>query len=67
MIISDLNYLETVSEPTEIVGGGFKIKFNIAEVYQYSEATAVAINFGKKGSATAYNYVTQKVSIDQRN
>ncbi len=67
MVISDLNYLEPVSESPSIVGGGFKLKFNIAEVYQYSEATAVAINFGKKGSATAYNYVTQSVSIDQRN
>ncbi|KAM3101571.1 hypothetical protein ACKFKF_07460 [Phormidesmis sp. 146-12] len=68
MNISDLNYLESVSNSSNIVGGGkFKIKFNVAEVYQYSDATALALNFGKKGDAYAYNDVYQKVSINQRN
>ncbi len=68
MNISDLNYLEPVSRSSNIVGGGrFRIKFNVAEVTQYSDATAVALNFGKRGDAYAYNDVYQSVSIHQSN
>lgn len=68
MFISDLNYLEAVSDAS-VTGGGKKRSYgdkNVSYISVYQEAypTAVALNFGKYGYAKANANVSQSVHID---
>lgn len=76
MIISDLTYLQDISEASEVLGGsrkkgrsGFSAKFDIEVnknyVKQSAKVTTLAISLGNKGGKTeAYSYVSQDVDID---
>lgn len=70
MLIADLNYLEDLSETSEISGakwkpGKFIKKLNLSKisVAQIAAPIAIAINIGS-GSASASANVIQSVSID---
>ncbi|WP_421654894.1 hypothetical protein [Leptothermofonsia sp. ETS-13] len=66
MVISDLSYLETLSETTDIQGGYFFKKvyqsnYSNIEQYAYSKAEAKAFYDDAYAKSTAYNvaYVGQ--------
>ena len=67
MIISDLLHCQTAT--TEISGSrgsrfwGKSSSTIVTKVYQKVDAYAVAINFGKGGTAIAYNETYQSVTI----
>lgn len=71
MIISDLTYLQDISESSEVLGGsrkkgrgGFEFNVNVNKVNQYSKIEAYAVNFGKYGDAENYISVYQESRID---
>jgi hypothetical protein len=66
MVISDLSYLETLSETTDIHGGYFKKivyqkNYSYIDQYAYSKAEAKAFHGDAYAKSTAYNvaYVDQ--------
>ncbi len=77
MIISDLSYLEVVTEASSVVGGGDdkgkkgkdhdyykKINANVAVINQVATATAVAISYGK-GDAVAKASASNYAEVEQ--
>ena len=66
MVISDLRHCQTAT--AEISGSRGhhswgKSSTTITKVYQKVDALAIAINFGKGGTAIAYNQTYQSVTI----
>lgn len=75
MIISDLSYIETVNEASNIEGGkkGWKKGWNkvhqsnYSEIYQWGKAEANAVSMGDYSPATANAYVYNTATVTQSN
>jgi hypothetical protein len=69
MTISDLGYLEEVSQSNNLTGGldgfGFPLQLNIASTRQYAAANSQAVAFF--GDATAVSVATNGSLTGQRN